>query len=711
MRYISFLNALLLTIALLSTLAGSVTAVAGGERVWELAGYDEFSRGELQQTVLSEKGEILAGLATEKIDLDATGLVWSVAKASDGTLYLGTAYDGKIYRIDGNKAHLIATTDSLVVTDMLIDENGDLLASTIPTPTVWRITAPKKVNPQSPVKAEAVITLPAEDMIWSIAKNETTGTLYMGTGPDGKIWAAGKDYKPQVYLDTEEKHILDILPTREGIYAGTSPGALLLKVTAPGVSYAIADFEGTEVKSIASMSQNRLAVGVNAFTYPRKAPSTSSTGNTAGNVAAALSNATGATASSTTTSATDKGFVYWVNTDGSHEKLLEKTGTHITTVAVSRDDSIWAAMGSDGKIFSITKDRIVFEAADLQEREVMCLLADATLDFAATGDTGAAYLFTSKGTEPVYLSPVLDAKNISSFGRASWVANGPLNVTARCGNTVTPDKNWTQWSAPVANGSVPALQNARYVQFRFQWPGNTNALLQFELFYKPANQRAVITRFDPDTPFTDTKGGSKGDAGTSERTIILRPSRSNARELSLSWSVDNPDNDQLRYRLFYKPIDMKLWIPIFKEDERYTKTRYTFNTDTVPEGRYHFKLTAEDSIENPLSDVLADEDISVPVDIDNHPPVISRLSMSPATHAIEGEASDSYSPISALDYAVDGGIWLPVAAADGMLDETTETFKFEIVPPLSKGGHVIAVRAIDRNGNYSVREIHTEMTE
>ncbi len=696
--------------ALLLALSGPTMARAGGEHIWELAGHDEFARGELLQTMLSDKGEIRPGLANEKIDIDAVGLIWSVVKAEDGTLYLGTAYDGKIYRVDGNRAHLIATTDSLVVTDMLIDSKGTLLASTIPGSTVWRISHPEKIDVEVPVKATPHVTLAAEEMIWTIALDAKTQTLYMGTGPEGKIWSAGKDGKPHLLLDTEEKHILDILPTEDGILAGTSPGALLLKVTAPGVSFALADFDGTEVKSIAALSANQLAVAVNEFVHPRTTPGSAS--KAPKQPASAMdASARASTSPSTKTSSKDHSFVYLVDATGAFEQVLEQKGTHITEIAVAENNTIFAALGNEGKIVSIARDRSVSEVADLAEREVMCVLADSTLSFAATGDAGAAYRFSDTHIQPVYLTPVLDSKAVSHFGKLSWMASGPLRVKGRSGNTITPTDNWTDWSAPIKRGTAPSLAPGRYVQFRIEWLDATTSLMQFELFYTPGNRRAVITHFTPDTPFADTRGASTGEAGTSERTVRLRPSGTNSKDLSLNWSVDNPDKDKLRYRLYYKPVGVSLWLPIFKDEEPFTGTYYSFKTDTVPEGLYHFKLIADDSIENPAGSVLTDEMISVPVPIDNHPPTISELKVDTATNRVSGKASDSWSPIAALDYAVDGGNWMPVAASDGMLDAPTESFSFAIVPALSRGGHVVAVRAMDRNGNYTVRERHVEVSQ
>ncbi|MBN2342184.1 MAG: hypothetical protein JXX29_16045 [Deltaproteobacteria bacterium] len=679
---------------------------AGGEKIWELAGHDELARGELVQTLLSSRGEITKGFHQEKIDLDAVGMVWCAATDKNGTIYLGTGYDGKIYRIEGNKARLIATTDNLVVTDMLFSTDGALYLATIPSPTIWKLEQPDRIDPDAPVSAQVFAQLEPDTLIWTIAQNETTGIIYAGTGHEGKIWAIEKDGTPNLYLDTEEKHILDLLPVSEDtLYAGTSPNALLLKVTAPGSAFAVADFEGSEVKSIVPYKNGSLAVGVNEFTYPRKAPVKQPTTATS----AVIVTSTAATSSLTKTSSKDKGAVYVVQPDGAFESYMEESGTHVVMLAIDTQNTLWAAMGDDGRIVSISDERIIREVANLEEREVMWIDAVETLSFAATADAGAAYRFSSSVAEHAYLSPVLDADNVAALGRVTWSSSGELTLRARSGNTITPDISWSPWSRPIAKETVVDVPAARYVQLKFFWNDQDAVLYSVELTYKPRNQRAVITQFNPDTPFTDTKGASRGEAGTSERTITARPGDENLKQLKLSWSVSNPDGDKIRYRLYYKPIDKKLWIPIFREDYRHSATHYTWPTDAVPEGRYHFKLTADDSIENPDSDTLSDEELSVPVNIDNHPPQIELLQFQ--NGRISGKIVDSFSSIGAIDYAVDGGLWLPVAAKDGMLDSRQESFQFAPEPALAPGGHVVAVRATDRSGNFSVKEIHLEIAK
>ena len=59
--------------------------------------------------------------------------------------------------------------------------------------------------------------------------------LFAGTGPQGKVYAIGRDGKANLYADTEEEHVLSLgMDERGKLLAGTSPRAKLLKLDGPG---------------------------------------------------------------------------------------------------------------------------------------------------------------------------------------------------------------------------------------------------------------------------------------------------------------------------------------------------------------------------------------------------------------------------------------------------------------------------------------------
>jgi len=150
----------------------------------------------------------------------------------------------------------------------------------------------------------------------------------------------------------------------------------------------------------------------------------------------------------------------------------------------------------------------------------------------------------------------------------------------------------------------------------------------------------------------------------------------------------------------------KLWRPITKPDVVLKDKRYSWETKAVPEGYYQIRLQADDSLDNDPKDVLTDEFVSVPVLVDGHQPAVARLVHRKAR--VKGATEDGFSPISGIEFTVDGGPWTPVICKDGLYDEKREEFDFSLPDGLAPGPHAVAVRAYDRSGNMGTAEIHIE---
>ncbi len=701
MKSTRYITHLLIAISVFLSLTAPLETFAGGTRMWELAGFKELDKGELDGTQVSSLGEVRLGKRAKKLNLDGVGLVWSAVRAKTGEVYLGTGYDGKIFRVRGDKVVEIATTGQLVVTSLAIDAKGDLYAGTLPDPIVWKIKAPAEIAAKKPVEAEKWLAL-SEDIkhVWALIFGRG-GVLYAGTGPEGKLLSIGRDKKATVYLDTEEDHILSLLEKSEGkLLAGTSPGAMLLEVSGPGRATALADFDATEVKAIA-MTGDDLFAAVNRFSRPPAVPTKSSKNG--------ISSSSKGTSYSKKKSSRDvgDGELYHIGKNMRVEKIWKGKKSHVVSLAVTPKRMLFAGLGAEGKVISVDDDRVVRTELDLDERQVMTLLAGKDLDFVATGDAGSVYsVARSRKADAVYLTPPLDAKRTSSWGRLTWFSEGKLRVQTRSGNTVRPDTNWSDWSKAITRGNLVSSPDARYLQLRFSWALKESAtLVSAELAYKPQNLRTIITSFNPDSRYpTPKKSSKKGQGEVSTRTVNSQPSKRNKAKLDLSWKVSNPDKDTMRYNLWYRTVGEKLWRRITKKDKVLKDTRYTWDTDTVPEGRYQLRLTADDSPDNDAREVLEDEFISVPILVDNHQPTVKGLGFRKGT--VRGSAADSFSAISGLEFAVDNGPWMPVFVKDGIFDEKEEDFEFVLPKDLEPGPHAVAVRAFDRTANMGTAEIH-----
>ena len=677
----------LLLLYILSILTVPNLSRAGGTRIWEMAGFEELEMGELEGTTLSSRGEVSIGLASVKLDTgDNLGAVWSATRGPRGDIYLGTGYDGKIFRKRGNAITHIADTGQLVVTAMVLDNDGNLYFSALPDANIWRIMKPESLS--KPTKPEKWAHLPkGVNNVFSLAFDAKRRILFAGTGPEGDIFAIGKDSRPQKYLETDEEHILSLALDNEGnLLAGTSPEARLLRITGPGRSMALADYDATEVKAIAVGRENTF-VAVNKFKSPPKVPKKNGT----------------ATASTKTSSVIGDGEIFSVDSTGRTTRLWAEKKSHVVSLALTSTDKLFAGLGTEGKIVSIDKAQLIRTELDLEERQVMSLIADKSLLFAGTGDAGAAYTIAkARHNEAFFLSPILDAETVSQWGRLTWLSNGRLKVQARSGNTMVPDSTWSDWSTFLKENDEIPCTPAHYLQLKFGFSDDADAvLISAQLAYLPQNLRATISEFNPDTPFPDP---SSNDDHLSERTIASKPDIEADPEQSLRWKVDNPDGDEIRFRIFYRRVGDTLWRPILKDDQVLTGKRYTWNTTSVPEGNYQLKLTADDSISNDPRETTEDAFISVPVLIDNHQPKVVGLAIK--KDHISGVAKDGFSNIGAIELSIDNSPWLPLSPKDGIYDEKQEAFDAPLPDSIPKGPHAAAVRTFDRRGNIGIAEVH-----
>ena len=176
--------------------------------------------------------------------------------------------------------------------------------------------------------------------------------------------------------------------------------------------------------------------------------------------------------------------------------------------------------------------------------------------------------------------------------------------------------------------------------------------------------------------------------------------------MHVSWKVDNPDSDELRYRVQFRREGQPRWIDATPPDDVLTKPELEWDTAALPEGSYRLRVDASDEIANPPDDVTHHALESGPVRVDNTPPVFKTLGIS--ARRLRAEVVDGIGPIARVEVAVDGRVeWRPVLPVDGIFDTADETVDADITSliPTGPGPHVVAVRAFDAAGNAVVREV------
>ena len=77
-----------------------VPVVGSSTQIWELNEYEDFLLGEFENVSLLQSGALSpVPQLTSLFDSDQP-VIWTVAASVDGTTYIGTGHQGKIYRLD-----------------------------------------------------------------------------------------------------------------------------------------------------------------------------------------------------------------------------------------------------------------------------------------------------------------------------------------------------------------------------------------------------------------------------------------------------------------------------------------------------------------------------------------------------------------------------------------------------------------------------------
>jgi hypothetical protein len=437
------------------------------------------------------------------------------------------------------------------------------------------------------------------------------------------------------------------------------------------------DFPGNEVTAI-DVHEGRIAAAANQF---KTAPATNFKPGAAANKRG----------SPATRPRPGTGQLWRIDTDGRAEMVLARKDTHFTAIQWSASGSIYAGGGHEGRVFEVQPDASYAIWADVDERQVLALDLRASQPSFITGDGAALYrVKTGPAKDAVWTSKALDAGFLSAWGHLTWRGSGRFVLQTRSGNTQTPGDTWSGWSKDLKRPGRVASPPGRFIQVRAKFPKDAAAeLLAVELFYLPQNQRARVSAVTGARPPL-----KRGEA--------VRQPPPPTTYVNLSWKVNNPDRDPLRYRIDYRQEGQPVWRAMFSEDVVLKDAKYTWDTNSLPDGFYVVRVEASDEESNPDDRQLRASDVSEPIRVDNHPPRIDELSVRKGR--VRGRVVDSLGPIARIQLAIDAGPWRDVFPADSLLDTADERFEAQLDSP-SPGSHIVAVRAFDAAGNQANREI------
>lgn len=191
----------------------------------------------------------------------------------------------------------------------------------------------------------------AAPFIWTVVAGPD-GTLWAGTGNEGKVLKVGKDGKAATFFDAAELEVHAIaLGPNGSLYVATSPDGKIYHVAADGTSKVLFDPEDKYIWALAVDS--------------------------AGNVFAATG---------------DRGVVYKITPAGQGTRFYKTSATNVVALAFTKSGDLLAGTESPGRIFRIDPGGKAFVLLDSPFKEVHSLRVadDGTLYAAAMSATASS---------------------------------------------------------------------------------------------------------------------------------------------------------------------------------------------------------------------------------------------------------------------------------------------------------------------------------
>lgn len=657
-------------------------ASAVGTRTFQLDALEDFKGGDFTGTSVDSNGNLRAGLSLGATPLKDAQSVWSSVVLADGSVLLGTGNDGKIFRVANGQVSVAATTGQMAASAMVTAWGGDVIVGTFPEGKMYKLPGGKGDGKEAAKFAD----LPDTEDVWALVFDEKAKALYAGTGPEGKVYRIDQSGKAQVYFDSDESHIVSLaLDANGNLYAGSNGKGLLYKLTGPGRATILHDFDADDVKGIAVAGDGSIYAIANKYSETFAPPKRNKTGPSG--------------PSASKPGRPGKGLLMRFGKDGVAEKMLDDGDTHYVTLAIGDDGQPYVGTGAEGRVYTVNDTHLSRLVADTEERQIGALVMSGKKKFIATSDPASFHeVKGAGGADAVWTSKVLDAGLRATFGRLSWRSEGQVEMETRTGNTETPDTTWSAWSKALTEPGDVSSPAGRYVQMRARFKDGKAVVRELALSFVTDNARAIVTSIDAvakSQPRGPLKTGVVSSGAESPKA---------QHSVKISWKTDNPDQDELRYRLFYRIDGQQTWRSVLKPAEKLTRSDYDWDVSALPEGTYRVKVEATDEMANPPDKVTSHSLESATVFVDTTAPVFKALSIQ--GRQLKGQVVDGIGPIARIEVSIAGSDeWRPLAAGDGVLDEADEAFDANIAALVPAGSHLLAVRAYDAAGNVVMRDV------
>jgi len=691
---------------------------------WRVSTQAEFLRGDVESLSVDGDGHLVLGPVMDDFFDTTAPMLWSLANASDGALWVGSGNDGRLYRVEPDGAgRVVFDADELDIHAVVAGAGGTVLAATSPDGRVSRV---------APDGETATVFDPDDTYIWALAV-ASDGTLYVATGDAARIYRVTPQGESEVFFESDATHVLSLAFEPGGaLLAGTESPGQVLRIDQDGRAFVLLDAPYAEIRSLRIQPDGTvLVVAVNEPGAPVASPSSStdapSTASTTVSTVTVTTSVTAVVVADTAATSTSrrstnggtgnretKGAVYRIASDGLWDKLWSSDSDTPYDAVFDSAGALLVGTGPDGKIYQVSDDpprTVLLGRAPAQQVMRFLQQTDGSFRYTTANPGKVVRLTRVLAQQGTYESEVRDAETVATWGTISWRGATPggsrIELSSRSGNTAIPNATWSDWSAPYTNaaGTRIASPKARYLQWRAAlFAGDVSpTLTSVTAAYLPRNLRPEVTEIivhPPGTvfqqPFSSGDppvAGLDDDAATESNGAAVTLGRQGYRKglQTFVWKATDENGDQLEYAVSYRREGETVWHPLRSASR---DTVFAWDSSSVPDGTYRIKVTVSDARSNAPDTTLVGERESPVFDIDNSAPRIEMAAVRDegGRSVLPFTVRDDQSAIQLVELSLGIDTWRVLYPIDGIPDGLVERFEI-VLDDLGEG--MIIIRATD----------------
>ncbi|MBK8230330.1 MAG: WD40 repeat domain-containing protein [Candidatus Eisenbacteria bacterium] len=679
-------------------------AAAVRTRYLRTEGYDAWKKGTLEGTALSEDGRLLPAPKIERLGDPGARSLWALASTGDGPLFVASGDQGQVFVQEGSgEPRLLASVFNYELFCAAPDGKGGCYVAGAPAGSIIRVGGDGTTR--------TIFDAP-EGLILALLR-DPSGGVYAAAGERGRLYRVSDAGDSKVVSESGDLHLRCLAWSSDGkkILAGTDGRGLVQEIdVASGKLRTVYDAAEQEIVTVVPIADGGAYFASN--------PGEPQGGGGAGGSGEDDEGAGGMRGPAPT--------VYRLDASGSVRPIWKAREQTIHALLVEPEGSLLVATGSAGAVYRIDEsghETILWRA---EEEQVLCLARHRGEVYAGTANPGRLYrLDDGPNPEASYTSEVFDAQDQARWGAIRWTgeaAGGKVSFETRSGYTSLPDESWSGWTGGVVDplGAPVTSPIGRFLQWRVKLTAGSAGLpsvRRVEVAHLGANRAPEIASLSisPDEP--QFQGGEKHGGGVTQtlpngieidysvppgpvQAIVPNDVPTALRQLrSIIWDVDDPDNDEMAFRLEIRQVGEDAFRLIEKD---LSDPAHSLETGLLPDGLYEIRLTVSDAPGNPPGTERTVQRLTPPFRVDNVAPTVTELKArkveGPAL-LVSGTAQDLATPLRRMAVSVDGGAFRALSPADGILDSPREAFEARVPLDSAEKGNWVVVRVQDAAGN------------